>query len=230
MEPTILVVDDNPDFRRFIRGLLGSHRYAVDEVPSGEAALEVLQHRHYDVVLLDLHMPGMGGLEACRAICAKWDVPVMVISGDTLEIAQIRALDAGSIDYITKPFSVNEFLARIRAALRRAPLAESGLHTVRAGHLEMDFVERRIIVSGKEVHLTRKEFDLLQCLVSNANTTVSHRTLLSEVWGREAASRIAYLRTFINQLRKKIELNPGKPEYIVAEKNTGYIFRLPNAE
>jgi two-component system KDP operon response regulator KdpE len=172
-------------------------------------------------------MPGIGGLEACRQIRAGWDLPIIVLSVHDLEKDKITALDAGADDYVTKPFSMQELLARIRAGLRRSPLApEAAPPVLQTGELEINFGSRRVVAMGQEVRLTRKEFDLLQYLATNPNTPVPHRRLLQTIWGPDYGNEVVYLRVFINQLRKKIEPEPAKPRYILTEPCVGYQFRL----
>ena len=227
----ILVVDDDVQIRRVMRKMLMARGYTVNDARSGEEALETLRRDRHDLVLLDLAMPGMGGLEACRSIRSGWDVAIVVLSVRNLEKDKISALDAGADDYVTKPFSMQELLARIRAALRRSPLApESAQQPLHLDGLEINFATRRVIVSGQEVRLTRKEFDLLQYLVTNSNTPISHRRLLQAVWGPDYGNEVVYLRVFINQLRKKIEPDPAKPIYILTEPCIGYQFRIPQRE
>ncbi len=227
----ILVVDDDLQIRRVMRKMLTAQGYAVNDARSGEEALDVLRRGRHDLVLLDLAMPGMGGLEACRAIRASWDLAIVVLSVRDMEKDKISALDAGADDYVTKPFSMQELLARIRAGLRRSPLApEAASQTLQTGDMEINFVARRVIASGREIRLTRKEFDLLQYLATNANTPITHRRLLQAVWGPDYGNEVVYLRVFINQLRKKIEPEPGKPRYILTEPCIGYQFHLPAQE
>jgi two-component system KDP operon response regulator KdpE len=225
----ILVVDDDLQIRRVMRKMLTAQGYAVNDARSGEEALERLRHDRHDLVLLDMAMPGMGGLEACRVIRSGWDVAIIILSVRDLEKDKIGALDAGADDYITKPFSMQELLARIRAGLRRSPLApEAGQQTLHLDNLEVNFAARRVIAGGNLIRLTRKEFDLLQYLASNPNTPVPHRKLLQTVWGPDYGNEIVYLRVFINQLRKKIEPDPAKPRYILTEPCVGYQFHVPH--
>ena len=225
----ILVVDDDLQIRRVMRKMLTAQGYAVNDARSGEEALERLRHDRHDLVLLDMAMPGMGGLEACRAIRSGWDVAIVILSVRDLEKDKIGALDAGADDYITKPFSMQELLARIRAGLRRSPLApEASQPALHLDNLEVNFATRRVIAGGNPIRLTRKEFDLLQYLVSNSNTPIPHRKLLQTVWGPDYGNEIVYLRVFINQLRKKIEPDPAKPRYILTEPCVGYQFRIPH--
>jgi two-component system KDP operon response regulator KdpE len=181
-----------------------------------------------NLVLLDMNMPGMGGLETCRAIRAGLDTPVIILSVRNSEKDKVAALDAGADDYVTKPFGIEELLARIRAALRRSPLSpEGGPHAFRSEDLEIDFDARRVRAAGKEVRLTPKEFELLRYLVAHAGKPVTHRELLQAVWGPDYGDEPEYLRVFINQVRKKIEANPAQPKYIVTEPWVGYRFVAP---
>jgi two-component system KDP operon response regulator KdpE len=223
----ILVVDDDLQIRRVMRKMLAAQGYAVSDARSGEEALDLLRRGRHDLVLLDLAMPGMGGLEACRAIRSGWDVSIVVLSVHDMEKDKIGALDAGADDYVTKPFSTQELLARIRAGLRRSPLApEAAPHLLQTDGLEINFAARRVIVGGQELRLTRKEFDLLQYLAASPNTPIPHRRLLRAVWGPDYGDEVVYLRVFINQLRKKIEPEPAKPRYILTEPCIGYQFHM----
>jgi len=225
----ILVVDDDLQIRRVMRKMLVAQGYAVNDARSGEEALEMLRRGRHDLVLLDLAMPGMGGLEACRAIRAGWDLAIVVLSVRDMEKDKISALDAGADDYVTKPFSMQELLARIRAGLRRSPLApEAASQLLQTEGLEINFNARRVILGGHEIRLTRKEFDLLQYLATNPNTPIPHRRLLQAVWGPDYGNEVVYLRVFINQLRKKIEPDPAKPRYILTEPCIGYQFHMPH--
>jgi two-component system KDP operon response regulator KdpE len=224
----ILVVDDDLQIRRVMRKMLVSQGYAVNDARTGEEALDMLRHGRFDLVLLDLAMPGMGGLEACRAIRASWDLAIVILSVRDMEKDKIGALDAGADDYVTKPFSMQELLARIRAGLRRSPLApEAAPPPLQTEGLEINFAARRVIVGSHEVRLTRKEFDLLQYLATNPNTPIPHRRLLQAVWGPDYLNEVVYLRVFINQLRKKIETEPAKPRYILTAPCIGYQFCMP---
>ena len=225
----ILVVDDDLQIRRVMRKMLAAQGYMVNDASSGEEALDVLRRKRHDLVLLDLAMPGMGGLEACRAIRAGWDLAIIILSVRDMEKEKIGALDAGADDYVTKPFSMQELLARIRAGLRRSPLApESAPPLLETCGLQIHFAARRVIVGGHEIRLTRTEFDLLQYLAANPNTPIPHRRLLQAVWGPDYGNEVVYLRVFINQLRKKIEPEPAKPRYILTEPCVGYQFHMPH--
>jgi two-component system, OmpR family, KDP operon response regulator KdpE len=221
----ILIVDDDPQIRRVLKVILAGERYEFAEARSGEAALLQLREFLPDLVLLDINMPGMGGLEACRSIRESSEVPIIVLTVRNEEEHTVEALDAGADDYVTKPFGKQELLARIRAALRRNPAAAvTGPHTFSSGDLEIDFDARHVKSGEKTVRLTPKEFDLLRYLVSNAGKPVPHRELLQAVWGPDYGDQTDYLRVFITHLRKKIEPNPAKPQYILTEPWIGYRF------
>jgi two-component system, OmpR family, KDP operon response regulator KdpE len=218
----VLIVDDDPRFRRAMRKVLASEGYEVTEAPTGQRALETLRHSPRDLVLLDIVMPGMSGLDICRAVREFSDVPVLVVSVRNLEQDKIDALDAGADDYVTKPFSLPELLARARAALRRMPLADDTPHVLHLGDVEVNFVTRRLTAGGREIRLTRKEFDLLQYLASHPDTCLSHSGLLQAIWGPEYSGAVIYLRVLVRQLRKKIEPDPHHPRYIVSDHALGY--------
>ena len=226
-QQTILVVDDEPQLRRVMRATLTELGYIVIDAKTGEEALEKLHEDAPDIILLDLNMPGIGGLETCRAVRSGSDTPIIVLSVRNTERDKVEALDAGADDYITKPFGIQELLARIRAALRRAPGGEQGPHAIHTEHLEIDFEARKVLSAGKPVRLTPKEFDLLRILVANANRAVPHRKLLQAVWGPDYGDETEYLRVFVNALRKKIEPNPSTPQYLMTEPWVGYRFHLP---
>jgi two-component system KDP operon response regulator KdpE len=224
----ILIVDDEPQIRRVMRTTLTSEGYIASDARSGEDALEKLRHEKHDLVLLDMNMPGMGGLAACREIRSNWDVAIIILSVRSSEKDKVEALDAGADDYITKPFSMQELLARIRAALRRAPLtAEGGPQVIAFENVEINLAARAVTLGGKQVRLTPKEFDLLHYLVVNPNIPIPHGRLLQAVWGPDYGDEVEYLRVFINQLRKKIEPEPAKPRYILTEPWVGYRFKMP---
>ena len=224
----ILVIDDEPQIRRDMRVILSGENYEVMEARSGEAAL--LRFREFlpDLVLLDLNMPGMTGLETCRAIRENSEVPIIVLTVRHEEEEKVEALDAGADDYVTKPFGKHELLARIRAALRRSPASPAaGPKTFVAGDLEIDFEARKVRSGTKNVRLTPKEFDLLRYLVTHAGKPVPHRELLQAVCGPDYGDQTDYLRVFITHLRKKIEPNPAKPQYILTDPWLGYRFEMP---
>ena len=231
MNAKILVVDDEPQIRRMMRTTLTGSGYQIAEARSGEEALEKFREYLPDLVLLDLNMPGMGGLEACRAMRTGSDVPIIILTVRNAEKDKVEALDAGADDYVSKPFGMQELLARIRAALRRSPTSpEGGPHSLATPDLEIDFDLRRIRVKNKAVRLTPKEFDLLRYLVMQSGRPVPHRELLQAVWGPDYGEESDYLRVFVNHLRKKIEPNPAKPKYILTEPWVGYRFAAPEPE
>jgi two-component system, OmpR family, KDP operon response regulator KdpE len=219
----ILVVDDDPQIRRVMKATLVGNHYEVIEARTGEDALEKAPQELPNLVLLDMNMPGMDGLATCRALRASSDIPVIILSVRNSEKDKVAALDAGADDYVTKPFGIEELLARIRAALRRSS-PEGGPPSFHSPGLEIDFETRRVLAHNKEVRLTPKEFDLLRHLVTHAGKPVTHRELLQAVWGPDYGDEPEYLRVFVNQLRKKIETNPAKPAYIVTEPWVGYRF------
>jgi two-component system KDP operon response regulator KdpE len=226
---TILVVDDEPQLRRAMKATLTDLGYSVIESKSGEEALEALRHDTPDLVLLDLNMPGIGGLETCRAIRETSEVPIIVLSVRNTERDKVQVLDAGADDYVTKPFGIQELLARIRAAIRRLPTSGDASETIRVSpELEIDFARRRATVNGKTVRLTPKEFDLLKFLVDHANKPIPHRKLLQTVWGPDYGDEVEYLRVVVNQLRKKLEPIPSKPQYLLTEPWVGYRFAIPS--
>jgi len=231
---TILVVDDEPQLRRAMKATLADLGYSVIEAKTGEEALTLLRRETVDLILLDLNMPGIGGLETCSAIREAAirqsnDLPIIVLSVRNTERDKVQALDAGADDYVTKPFGIQELLARIRAALRRAPASDPERRLFSSGELEIDFETRRATVNGKTVRLTPKEFDLLKFLVDHSNRPIPHRKLLQTVWGPDYGDEVEYLRVFINQLRKKIEPEPSKPRYLLTEPWVGYKFAAPDS-
>ena len=227
----ILSVDDEPQIRRVMRVTLGGAGYLVAEARSGEEALEKLREERFDLVLLDVNLPGISGIEPCRKIRALSEVHVIMLTVRNSDQDAVAALDAGADDYVTKPFSMEVLLARIRATLRRSTLAvEPGADIVRFGNVEIRVAARRVMVDAKEVRLTPKEFDLLRFLISKDDIALPHERILQAVWGPDYGSEVQYLRVFIKQLRKKLEPDPGRPRYILTEPWLGYRFRMPEVE
>lgn len=226
----ILVVDDEPQIRRVLRTTLSAQGYEVFDARSGEEALLAIREQRFDLILLDLNMPGMGGLATCREIREGSDAAIIMLTVRSSEQDKVAALDAGADDYVTKPFGIPELLARIRAALRRVQLtpASEG-QTLELEGTEIDLAARRVRRGTKEIRLTPKEFDLLHYLVSNPNVAIPHTKLLQAVWGPDYGDQVEYLRVFVNQLRKKIEPDPGKPRFLLTEPWVGYRFALPEA-
>jgi two-component system KDP operon response regulator KdpE len=225
----ILVVDDDPQIRRAMRATLTARGYEVADARTGEEALDELRAGGYDLVLLDMNMPGLGGLETCRLIRAGSETAIIMLTVSNSEKDKVDALDAGADDYITKPFSMPELLARIRATLRRVPQQpdHAELKQLSQRGVEIDLPSRRVSVNGRTSRLTAKEFDLLSYLLARPNKTISHRELLQAVWGPDYGDELEYVRVFINRLRKKIEPNPSDPQFLVTDAWAGYRFQLP---
>jgi two-component system KDP operon response regulator KdpE len=227
----ILVVDDEPQIRRVMRTALTATGYEVSDARSGEEAVEKLGDERFDLILLDVNLPGISGLEACRVIRRETlvpDVPIIMLTVRNAEKDIVEALDAGADDYVVKPFGTPELLARIRAALRRAPLPQDSVpQRISLKDVEVDFVARQVIVRGRHMRLTPKEFDLLRYLATHPNKVIAHRELLQAVWGPDYGDEVEYLRVFVNQLRKKIEPQPAKPRYLLTEPWVGYRLELP---
>lgn len=221
----ILVVDDEPQITRVLRTSLSSHAYDVRVANDGETALEIMKDWTPDLVVTDLSMPNMDGLELTRRLRTSTKIPIVVLSVRGEERTKVQALDAGADDYVTKPFSMEELLARVRASLRRAPVADgSEPDQIEVGDFHIDLAAHKVSVRGKEVHLTPKEFDLLVYLVRHAGKVITHRALLGAIWGGQSTEQVEYLRVFVGQLRKKLEPNSGSPRYIVTEPWVGYRF------
>ena len=225
---TILIVDDEPQIRRVMRTTLTSHGYSVVEAASGEEALEKLRSERPDLIILDVNMPGISGIETCAEIRTSSDVPIIMLTIRNSERDKVQALDAGADDYVVKPFGVQELMARIRAALRRSAPGDAAPPFL-TDDLQIDFEKRVVMVKNNPVRLTPKEFELLRHLVANQGKTLGHRRLLQAVWGPDYGEETEYLRVFINQLRKKIEPDPRKPRYIHTEPWVGYKFNPPQA-
>ena len=207
-----------------MRTTLTGAGYEVDDAKTGEEALQKVREYRPELVLLDINMPGMGGLAACREIRASANIAIIMLTVRNSEADKVEALDAGADDFVTKPFSTPELLARIRAALRRLPVSQSSPAKIRIGKLEIDFNARTVANGAASAHLTPKELDLLRYLTQHANEAVAHRELLQAVWGPDYGDQVDYLRVFIKNLRKKIESNPEHPEYITTEPWVGYRF------
>jgi two-component system KDP operon response regulator KdpE len=224
----ILVVDDDPQLRRVMKAALTRQGYIIGDARSGEAALEKLRDERYDLVILDRNMPGMGGIEACRSIREHSDIGIVMLTVRKTEEEKIQALDAGADDYITKPFSMPELLARLRANLRRSPLSpRQGSSVIAFGDVEVDLGSHHVSMHGRDIRLTPKQFDVLNFLLANPNVTIPHAKILQAVWGPDYGGEVEYLHVLVNQLRKKIEPDPSKPRYILTEPWFGYRFHLP---
>ena len=225
--PRILVVDDEPQLTRVLRTGLSSHGYDVRVAADGLSALDTFGDWHPDLVVTDMAMPHIDGLELCRRLRAISSVPILVLSARGEERTKVEALDIGADDYVTKPFGIDELLARVRVALRRAKTAAANAQAqtfLEAGELRIDLETRLVTVSGRDVHLTPKEFDLLLHFMRNPGKVLTHRVLLAAVWGGDYVEQNEYLRVFVGQLRKKLETDPAAPRYILTEPWVGYRF------
>ena len=221
----ILVVDDEPQITRVLRTTLSSRGYDLRVANDGETALEIMKDWSPDLVITDLVMPQMNGLELCKRIRSASKLPIIVLSVKGEERTKVQALDAGADDYVTKPFGINELMARVRASLRRLPA--DGEPAIEIGALRIDLAARRVTVGTREVHLTPKEFDVLLYLAQHRGKVVTHRALLGAVWGGQSSEQTEYVRVFVNRLRKKLEPEADSPRYIVTEPWVGY--RLEDA-
>ena len=222
--PHILVVDDEPQITRVLRTALTAQGYDIRVANDGEMALEIMKDWTPHLIITDLSMPRLDGVELCRRVRTVSPLPILVLSVRDQERQKIQALDAGADDYVTKPFSMNELLARVRANLRRAPKSQEVAEMIEVGDFRIDLATRTVLVAGHELRLTPKEFDLLLYLSQHPHRVVPHRTLLAAVWGAASAEQPEYLRVFIGQLRKKIELDPAEPRYLLTERWVGYRF------
>jgi two-component system KDP operon response regulator KdpE len=222
--PRIVVIDDEQAIRRLLRTILEAHGYQVFEADSGEAGLATVAQQHPDVVILDLGLPGMDGVEATRRLREWSEIPILILSVREQEADKVAALDAGADDYLTKPFGAAELLARLRAARRRAShsLEES---TFTLDDLTVDMLRRVVTVKGEEVQLTPTEYDLLRTLVNYAGRVVTHQQLLRQVWGQAYENQFHLLRVNVSNLRHKIEPEPARPRYIITEPGVGYRLR-----
>ncbi|TPI37526.1 response regulator transcription factor [Mesorhizobium sp. B2-9-1] len=221
---SILVVDDEPPIRKLLRVGLGSQGYAVSEAPNAKAALELVEAERPDLILLDLGLPGVSGLE----LLGKWradglDVPVVILSSRTDEAGIVAALELGADDYLTKPFGMNELVARIRVALRHKFQQQGEKPVFHTGDLSVDLVKRIVKVEDKEVKLSPKEYDILRMLVQYAGKVLTHQFLMKQIWND--STDVQYLRVYVRQLRQKIEKTPDQPRYIITETGVGYRLR-----
>jgi two-component system KDP operon response regulator KdpE len=219
---TVLVVEDDAPLRRALRTSLRARDLDVHESASGEDALVVAADRRPDIVLLDLGLPGIDGIETLTRLRAFTDVPVIVLTARERAADKVAALDAGADDYVTKPFDTDELLARVRAALRRTPQPETGPAVVRCDGLEIDLLQRQVRVGGAPVHLTRTELALLEVLVRNPGKLLAHDYLLRQVWGPGYGSQSNYLRVYVRQLRRKLGDDAASPRLILTEPGIGY--------
>ncbi|SRR6266567_4567888 len=228
----VLVVDDEPQITRMLRTTLTSRGYIVRSAGDGDEALEVMRDWAPDLLITDLSMPNMAGIELCRRVRAKSQIPIIVLSVRGEDKIKVEALDAGADDYVTKPFSMTELLARVRAGLRRAATPPAGDQPtmIDVGDFHIDLSTRAILVRGREVRLTPKEFELLLYFANHPNKVITHRAMLAAVWGGNSTEQPEYLRVFINHLRKKLEPDDDSMKYILTEPWIGYRFEPGEAE
>lgn len=224
----VLVVEDDPGMRRFLRNTLQVQSYLVMETELAEEALRMLRQSKPELVILDLGLPDRDGMELIGEIRGTSAVPILVLSSRSDEKGKVTALDLGADDYVSKPFGVEELMARIRTALRHRLASEGSPPVFSSGGLAVDLVRRRVTVNGTEVHLSRKEYDILRELVVHAGKVLTHRHLLKVAWGRETGVDVQYLRVYVRQIRQKIEPAPEQPQYLLTEPGVGY--RLQVAE
>jgi two-component system KDP operon response regulator KdpE len=228
---SVLVVDDEPPLRKVLRTTLTARGFTVEEAGTAELALDIARQRHFDLVLLDINMSSMGGIEACRRFRSLWShVAIVMVTVREAEEDMVEALEAGADHYITKPFRFGELVARLRAVLRRAEPDHGSAPVLQAGDLEIDFDRRSLRRAGHEIHLTPTEFDLLALLMRNQGSLLPHTNLLRTIWGPDYGDELEYLRTYVRTLRKKIEDDPARPKYILTEPWVGYRFHNPSEE
>ena len=220
----VLVVDDEPQILRVLRRSLERHGFEVVTAAEAAMALQILRSMSIQLVITDLRMPDMSGVELCREIRRNSSIPLIIISVKGDEETKVQALDAGADDYVTKPFGMQELMARVRAISRRAAPAPADAQVLSVGKFRVDSAQRRVFVEDKEVRLTPKEYDLLAYFLANHSKVLTHRAVLKAVWGENSSEQAEYLRVFVGQLRKKIERDARAPQYIVTEPWIGYRF------
>jgi two-component system KDP operon response regulator KdpE len=220
----ILVVDDEPPIRRWLKANLETRGYAVDTAETGEEGIVAFENWRPDLLILDLLMPRMGGIDVVRKLRAVSTIPIIVLSAVGEEAQKVEALEIGADDYITKPFGMEELFARIRSLLRRAAGATSSAPIFLTGGLSVNFDRREVSLDGQPVRLTPTEYDLLKYMIQHAGKVLTHRMLLQEVWGQAYVDQAQYLRVFVGQLRRKIEKHPGRPRFILTDPGVGYRF------
>jgi two-component system KDP operon response regulator KdpE len=222
--PHILVVDDESQITRVLRTSLSAQGYDIRVANSGEMAIEIMKDWQPSLIITDLSMPSMDGIELTRHVRAISQVPIVVLSVRDKEQQKVEALDAGADDYVTKPFGMNELLARVRATLRRVPADNEADPVIEIGDFRIDTAAHKVMVKGAEVRLTPKEFELLVFMARRPGKVIQHRTLLGAIWGGQSTEQTEYLRVFVGQLRKKLETDKSSPRYIVTEPWVGYRF------
>lgn len=222
--PHILVVDDEPQITRVLRTSLSAQGYDIRVANTGEMALEIMKDWQPNLIITDLSMPSVDGVQLCRTVRAASSVPIIVLSVRDKEQQKVEALDAGADDYVTKPFGMSELLARVRAHLRRVPSTNEADPIIEIGDFRIDTAARKVTVLRREVRLTPKEFDLLVYMARHPGKVITHRTLLAAIWGGQSAEQVEYLRVFVGQLRKKLEPEASSPRYLITEPWVGYRF------
>ena len=222
--PVIILIEDEPEIRRFLRATLVRHGYRLFEAITGQEGLQAAETRQPDLIILDLGLPDVDGLEVIRRLREWTQVPILVLSARGQEAEKVAALDAGADDYVSKPFGVSELLARMRVSLRRSERIgrDADEQTFNADDLQVDFVHRRVLVKGQDIHLTPIEYRLLTTLARHAGKVLTRNQLLKEVWGRAYTDQAHYLHVYMAHLRRKIEVNPAQPRYILTEPGVGY--------
>jgi len=225
---TILVVDDEPQIRRFLRTSLAAHGYGVLEAANGADALRLASTERPDLMVLDLGLPDADGLEVLRGLREWSRMPIFILSVRQAEAEKVKALEAGADDYVTKPFGTAEFVARVKSALRRSVQVSPGEPVFVVGGLQFDLARRVVTLDGSEIHLSPKQYRLLQMLVQNAGKVVTHEQLLREIWGADHTEDVQYLRVFVRKIRNKIEADPARPRYLLTELGVGYRLRAPD--
>jgi two-component system KDP operon response regulator KdpE len=224
-QTTVLIVDDERSIRVSLRTILSGLGFVIIEAARGEEALSLVKTAQFDVVLLDINMPGVGGIDVCRMMRRTAPrLPIVMLTVQGSEDRKVEALDAGADDYITKPFQLRELIARLRAAVRRNKSSGGEESVIMVGDVSLDSIRHLVLKKGRAVHLTPKQFELLHFLMANAGRPVPHTKLLRSVWGPEYGNELEYLRTFVRQLRMKIEDDPANPKYLLTESHIGYRF------
>jgi two-component system KDP operon response regulator KdpE len=225
---TILVVDDEPQIRRFLRTSLAAHGYGVLEASNGADALRLASSERPDLMVLDLGLPDTDGLDVLKGLREWSHMPIFILSVRQAEAEKVKALEAGADDYVTKPFGTAEFVARVKSALRRRLQVPAGEPVFVVGGLQFDLARRVVTLDGAEIHLSPKQYRLLQMLVQNAGRVVTHEQLLREIWGADHTEDVQYLRVFVRKIRNKIEADPARPRYLLTELGVGYRLRAPD--
>jgi two-component system KDP operon response regulator KdpE len=227
--PVVVLIEDAPEIRRFLRATLAGHGYRLVEAETGREGLQAAETRQPDLIILDLGLPDIDGLEVIRRLRQWTAVPILVLSARGQEVDKVAALDAGADDYVAKPFGVGELLARMRVSLRHAERTVRDVEeqAYKAGDLVVDLAQRRVTVNGQDVHLTPIEYRLLTTLIKHAGKVLTHKQLLKEVWGRPYDDQPHYLHVFMNQLRRKIEPDPTRPRHLLTEPGVGYRLAVP---